>query len=936
MSAQLHAPASPAQAADKDPHGGDKPGKAQANDDIPKVAKNADEMVAWARYADAEKELAGKTDDTSLLLLARVYFETGRFEEAEKTLGKVSAKNKLRALTARSALLRARGRLKEGMALLEPEKDTKADGGRELRLALGEMRIDAGKRSDANDVLMKVLEDYNDGSLKDTDAAGLACVARAAHLLRSPKDANKAYNESERAEKKRVDTLLSRASLFLEKYDPGHAEEVLREALSVAPKRAEAHVLLARVKLDESLDFDTAEKHLTEALSINPKLADAYAVRAGIALRDMDFDATEKAITAGLAVNPIHLELLSVRAAARFLADDLPGYERAKKEVFALNPEYSHFYAVVVPFAEWEHRYDDIVTMMREATKIDADDALAWAELGLTEMRSNEEDQGLVDLRKAWAKDRYNVRVYNTLNLYEKSVATAYESAPSGVFKLRYSKDEKAMLERYAPRLLGEAWASMKARYGFVPKNPVSVELYASREHFSVRTSGLPNIGIQGVCFGRVIASMSPASEPFNWGNVLWHELGHVFAIQLSKNHVPRWFTEGLSEYETIARRPEWQRELDPQLYAALDRGTLPSAVDMNRAFTHATSGEDVTVAYYAASQLMVFTVEAFGMPRVVEALKLWGQGVRTPDVLQRAFGVPPKEYDSRFRAWAMDRLKRFKGQYIFREPTGDLDTAKAAVEKAPNDAAAQTTLAFMLLRNKKGKDAKVALDKALQLDPKQKDAHYIYARLAIAEKDAEAADMHLAKIREAGGDGYNVAMLRAEIAQGVKDASRFRYFLEAAHRWDPNQSEPLTELVALADEEKREADLTPLLKELSVRDQHNPKTWRMLLERLAKSGDWDEVVKVGESAMFVDVHDAKTHLFYGQGLQKKGLDEAARFEFESATLGNFRGQDKKETAARSYALLAQQETKLGKKDDAQKHRAKALELDPSCAEAKN
>ena len=66
-----------------------------------------------------------------------------------------------------------------------------------------------------------------------------------------------------------------------------------------------------------------------------------------------------------------------------------------------------------------------------------------------------------------------------------------------------------------------------------------------------------------------MIAAMSPAAATFNWGNVLWHELGHVFAIQLSKNHVPRWFTEGLSEYETIVRRPEWQREEDPALFAA-------------------------------------------------------------------------------------------------------------------------------------------------------------------------------------------------------------------------------------------------------------------------------------------------------------------------------------------------------------------------------
>jgi hypothetical protein len=102
--------------------------------------------------------------------------------------------------------------------------------------------------------------------------------------------------------------------------------------------------------------------------------------------------------------------------------------------------------------------------------------------------------------------------------------------------------------------MLGEAWGAMKVHYMFAPTTPVQVELYANREQFSVRTSGLPNIGIEGVCFGHVVAAMSPKSEPFNWGNVLWHELGHVFAIQLSKNHVPRWFTEGLSEYETMIR----------------------------------------------------------------------------------------------------------------------------------------------------------------------------------------------------------------------------------------------------------------------------------------------------------------------------------------------------------------------------------------------
>ena len=93
-------------------------------------------------------------------------------------------------------------------------------------------------------------------------------------------------------------------------------------------------------------------------------------------------------------------------------------------------------------------------------------------------------------------------------------------------------------------------------------------ELYGDPHEFAVRTTGLPAIGVAGVCFGRVITSQAPTNHAFNWGMVLTHELAHVFAIQLSRSRVPRWFTEGLSEVETARLRPEWTRHDDAALYA--------------------------------------------------------------------------------------------------------------------------------------------------------------------------------------------------------------------------------------------------------------------------------------------------------------------------------------------------------------------------------
>jgi tetratricopeptide (TPR) repeat protein len=455
--------------------------------------------------------------------------------------------------------------------------------------------------------------------------------------------------------------------------------------------------------------------------------------------------------------------------------------------------------------------------------------------------------------------------------------------------------------------------------------------MYTSREQFSVRTSGLPNIGIQGVCFGRVVAAISPNAEPFNWGNVLWHELGHVFAIQLSKNHVPRWFTEGLSEYETIARRPEWARELDPELYQAIKNKKLPGAVDMNRAFTHAEDAEDVTVAYYAASQMLVWTVERFGMNGVVKALKLWGQGKKTPEVIQLAFGVSPADYDQGYRDWQMKRLRRYDGQYLFTLKPKEPEEAKKALDAAPKDAQAHVVYALSLLQTRKGDDAKKELAAALALDPKNADAHFVSAKLAAHEKDWNGAEQHLDAIRAAGKDGYVIRALLADIAEEKKDKEKMRLHLEAAYRLDPSQAEPLKGLYDLAKESHREGDAIDALDKLAKLEQHDRKVWRLLLEKRVEQKQWEEARRVGEGAIFVDVTGGATHTLYARALSATNAHDQAAFELETALLCPMKDKEK----ATVHALLAKELATLKRVPDAKKHLAEALKLDPNNADAK-
>jgi tetratricopeptide (TPR) repeat protein len=537
----------------------------------------------------------------------------------------------------------------------------------------------------------------------------------------------------------------------------------------------------------------------------------------------------------------------------------------------------------VAEYAEWEHRYRRIVDLMREALSVDDGDAAVHAELGLNLIRNGEDQAGIQALRRSFAKDPFNVRVFNTLNLFETTIPKEYVSQRRGRFVIRYPKDEAALLDRYVPALLERAWQKFVTYYGFTPSEPIGIELYAEREHFAVRTSGLPETAIQGVCFGKTLASLTPHNESFNLAMTLWHELAHVFHIQLSDSHVPRWFTEGLAEYETIVERPEWRREHDPDLFRAERSGRLPRVAAMNRAFSGAKDIQDMATAYYASSQIVVMLAERFGRPKLNRLLTLQARGVRGPAALAQAFGVEPAELDREFSRYLDRSLARYRQQFVPIGPHGDLDQAIKAAQAAPDDVDLQLMLALMALEGGQPPLARSALGQAQKLDPTDPDLRFLSARASAAEGRFDVARSELQGLVQSGADGYAVQMALAEVAVPLKDTAALRPALEAAHRHDPLEIEPLKRLLGLAQEKKDPAWESQLLEQLAALDQHDGAVYRRLLELLVQQKDYARAASHGQAAIYADMESPKTHALYARALAGSGQLEPARFEFESA-----------------------------------------------------
>lgn len=866
----------------------------------------------------------------------RVQLATGRYDDAART-GSDAARAGATAAgeTLRGEALAARGQLEQAERAFRAA--TGEAGAWRARAMLGRLLDRMGRRTDARDVWMQLIEAYNDDRIPASDGEGLAYVGIAARGLGSFQDANDAFQQSARALPGGQETQLEWAEMFLEKSDVGHAEECVREVLAANPKHPRALALSARIKLEQSLDFAAARERCDRALVVNANLVACHVIRAGMAMKDMSLDEADRHLGLALAVDGNDLEALSVRAAVRFLADDRAGFTRARQDVLRRNATYTRMFSIIAEHAEWEHRYDEIVSLMREALRLDPEDALARATLGLNLLRLGEEAQGLTELRAAWERDRFNVLVYNTLNLYDEVISRHYDvvepgrdGAP-GWLRVRYPRNERPMLQRYVPRTLDRAWRDMVRRYRFTPRGPIALELYGNTEHFSVRTSGLPRLGVQGVCFGRVVTALSPMGGPFNWGQITWHELGHVFAIQLSRARVPRWFTEGLSEYETAVADPHWQREDDAALAQALRNDRVPAVASLNRAFTHVQSAEEVLVGYYASYRAVRFIVEQFGFARVPQMLAAWGRGLSTSDVIQRVLRVSPDELDRRFRESERARLARFDRDFsVDFAAHRDLATRRGAARARPGDADARAALAVALAVAGEDREARTEAEAAIGISTAHPVARFVMARLAASSRDLPGAASHLRALLEGGVDGYEVRLFAARLASRRRDSASMRRELEAATRIDPDRIEAWQGLSEAIQGDS--AARLEVLRRLSQIDQHDRETQGELLTALERASAWEELRTVATRGLHVDPHSAEVHRALALALERSGRAglRDALFELDSALLAS------PERPAPIQVSRARVLLELGRRSEARTAAQEALRLDPSNTEAQS
>ncbi|MCC6751266.1 MAG: tetratricopeptide repeat protein [Deltaproteobacteria bacterium] len=830
--------------------------------------REARRLLRTGNYAAAEAafaKLGPREGAAALVGLGRVQLETGRHAEAQKSAERALARAgggaaAAEALTLKGEVLRARGERPAAEQAFKQALAKHAKAHR-ARAFLGLVQLERGQAAESRATFDVFYDDFKGERLDQASSEELTYVAMACRYTDNFRDASDTYGDAVKADPENVEAHVQWGEISLEKYEAGHAESHFNAALKTNPRHVGALLGLARVHAERDNDVRKVEKLLDQVQKTSPQDADALVLRAQLLVDNEENGKGEALLAQVLARNPNHLDALAVLGTSQFLRDDLAAFKRTKARALALNPRNTAFFRTVVELGVRHHRYAEAVELSREAVKLDPQDWYSLADLGQNYLRLGEDELGLKYLREAWKGDRFNVKNYNLLNLFEQVVAKEYEFISSPHFKLRVHKKERAVLERTAVPVLEQAYAAYVKKYRFTPKGPIVVELFREKEHYAVRTIGLGELSALAVCFGRVITSTSPVAAQFNWGQVLWHELNHVFTIQMSRSRVPRWLTEGLADLEPTLVRAEWKRENDFDIYKAITSGRLHGLASMNSAFSRARSIQDMVVAYYQGSLLAAYLIKQFGLGKVLAALADYGRGKRTETILPALTGLDLPTIDQRFRAAELQRLSVYrKSWFVDLEGYEALEKYEQAAKAKPDDPATQAQLALASLASGKRKEAEAAAQRALGKNPKERLGLYVSAQLALMGGRRPEAEARFTQLLGTGADGYEVRLELGKLALARNDAKGAEAHLAQAKRLDPEQGAPYA-LLASAYEKRGQTDqVIAELKPLAHLEQQVLSFTMKLVSLLAARGDHAGVRTYGEMAYYIAPGSAKLH----------------------------------------------------------------------------
>jgi cellulose synthase operon protein C len=724
----------------------------------------AERALLAGRYDDVEQFAAAHaTDETLVVLRARALIARGEYAAAEKALTPAAAQSPA------------------GDAALE----------------LGLLQYSLGRRSEGRRAMQLLLM----AEVRTASARDYARAGRAARALGQFQEANGFFREA--VARSPNDPVLETywGELFVEKHQWGEAAQSFQAALKTQPDYGPAQLGMARAVVNENPP--AAERFARRALELNPSDVRAHLFLAELATFDDHKQEARAAIDQALAVNPNSLEALALSAALHYVEGRDAEYKQAINAALAINPLYGEAFRVVGEITARYYRFDEAAEQARRAIAIDRENPRAQADLGLYLMRTGDERNARRALETSFRVDPYDVITYNLLEVLD--LLDTFEVITDSDVIVKLHPDEAGVMREYVPPLVKDALQALSKRWNFTPQGPILVEMFPVHDHFAVRTVGLEGmIGALGACFGRVVTIDSPKARPpgeFSWEATLWHEIAHVITLQLSNQRIPRWLSEGISEYEETRARPEWFRNMTVPFVRAMEAGEVIKLRDLNSGFQDPSK---ISMAYYQASVLVEHIVEQYGQDALRAFVAAFADGIDTEAAITRVFKTDIDTLQSSFDKYIAERygpLQRALAVPDGFDPEQPLDKLKAVAAQYPDNYTVQMVLG-RALRSDDPDAAMSAFARAITLAPMITGPESAYVQLmeiAMARGDKARAVEVLEAMLVYEHTAIDAARQVVTLLDGSSDQPRVRRALRRVVAIDPFDAPSHTSLGRMA-----------------------------------------------------------------------------------------------------------------------------------------
>jgi len=517
------------------------------------------------------------------------------------------------------------------------------------------------------------------------DAGSLVILGQAL-LLRGldPKRVfDQVFDNARKLDPKFKELYLAGGQLALDKHDFALAARKFQEGLKQLPEDADLHYGLARAYAPS--DQGSMLKEITRVLEVNSNHIASLLLLVDHHIDAEDYPEAKALLQRINQINPWHPESWAYGAVLAYLQNDLEAEKTARQTALKFwleNPRVDHLIGLKL---SQNYRFTEGAAHQRQALEYNSDYLPAKAQLAQDLLRLGEEAEGWKLAQEVQKQDGYDVQAFNLVALHDKM--DKFITLTNDDFLLRMGNGEAPVYGAQVLRLLSEARTNVCRKYGLELKQPTIVEVFPEQKDFAVRTFGMPgNPGYLGVCFGRVITANSPAargSHPVNWQAVLWHEFCHVVTLQLTRNKMPRWLSEGISVYEEIQANPSWGQHMNPQYQEMILGDDLTPLSKLSAAFLSPSSDLHLQFAYYEASLVVEFLVQRFGIEQLKAILHDLGDGVEINSALQKNT-LPIQKLDEEFAAFALKRAHELAPGLDFEKPEFAKEPEAGPPRKAP------------------------------------------------------------------------------------------------------------------------------------------------------------------------------------------------------------------------------------------------------------